>query len=232
MGSKNNQFWSSITDLMSGLMVIFAFIAVVFLAEIKLVLDKVIYVTEGFKDTEQSLYNELMKEFKNDLEDWNAYIDAKTLSVIFKEPDVLFKKGEYAIKEKFKIILNDFFPRYANVLKNENFKDDIIAVRIEGHTSSEWKKDTETKLAYLNNMSLSQLRASRVLQYTLDTNLNGSYDWIRDRLQAVGFSSSKVKKDSHGKEDKKMSRRVEFKVVTNAQDKLYSLVRLTSKHNI
>ena len=231
MGSKSNHFWSSITDLMSGLMVIFAFVAVVFLAQMKLVLDKVIYVTEGFKDTEQSLYNELMKEFKNDLEDWNAYIDAKTLSVIFKEPDVLFEKGEYAIKDKFKSILDDFFPRYADVLKMEEFQEDIIAVRIEGHTSSEWKKDTKPKKAYLNNMSLSQLRASKVLQYTLATNLNGSYDWMRDRLQAVGFSSSKIKMDKEGKEDKDMSRRVEFKVVTNAQDKLYSLVRLTSKHN-
>lgn len=231
MGSKSNHFWSSITDLMSGLMVIFAFVAVVFLAQMKLVLDKVIYVTEGFKDTEQSLYNELMKEFENDLEDWNAYIDAKTLSVIFKEPDVLFEKGEYAIKDKFKSILDDFFPRYADVLKMEEFQEDIIAVRIEGHTSSEWKKDTKPKKAYLNNMSLSQLRASKVLQYTLATNLNGSYDWTRNRLQAVGFSSSKIKMDKEGKEDKDMSRRVEFKVVTNAQDKLYSLVRLTSKHN-
>ena len=80
-------------------------------------------------------------------------------------------------------------------------------------------------------MSLSQLRASEVLQYTLATNLNGSYDWMRDRLQAVGFSSGKIKMDKEGKEDKDMSRRVEFKVVTNAQDKVCSLVRLTSKHN-
>ena len=80
-------------------------------------------------------------------------------------------------------------------------------------------------------MSLSQLRASEVLQYTLATNLNGSYDWIRDRLQAVGFSSSKIKFNENGIEDKNMSRRVEFKVVTNAQEKLYDLVRLTSKHS-
>ena len=62
MGSKNNHFWSSITDLMSGLMIIFVLIAVVFMAEMKLILEEVIYVTEGFQDTEKSLYNELMKE--------------------------------------------------------------------------------------------------------------------------------------------------------------------------
>ena len=49
MGSKNNHFWSSITDLMSGLMIIFVLIAVVFMAEMKTIVDKVIYVTEGFR---------------------------------------------------------------------------------------------------------------------------------------------------------------------------------------
>ena len=67
----------------------------------------------GFQDTEQSLYNELMKEFKNDLEDWNAYIDAKTLSVILR-PDILLKKGKYEIKDRFKIILDDFFFKGVN----------------------------------------------------------------------------------------------------------------------
>ena len=78
-------------------------------------------------------------------------------------------------------------------------------------------------------MSLSQLRASKVLQYVLETNLNGSYKWIRNRLVAVGYSSSKLKYYKSGQEDKNLSRRVEFKVVTNAQEQLYELVSLVSK---
>ena len=215
------------SDLMAGLMIIFLFIAIAYMTEMKSMIDKVIYVTEGYQDTEESLYNELMKEFKNDLEDWNAYIDSKTLSIIFKEPDVLFEKGEYSIKPVFKNILDEFFPRYASVLINERFNNDILAVRIEGHTSSEWKETTE-KEAFLNNMTLSQLRATNVLEYTLETNLNGSYDWIRNRLQAVGFSSSKLKHYENGLENRDLSRRVEFKVVTNSE-RLYDLFRLTSK---
>ena len=79
-------------------------------------------------------------------------------------------------------------------------------------------------------MSLSQLRASEVLQYVLSTNLNGTYQYVRDRLQAVGYSSSKLKKLDNGIEDKILSRRVEFKVVTNAQEKLYELVSLISNN--
>ena len=88
--------------------------------------------------------------------------------------------------------------------------------------------DTPARKAYLNNMSLSQLRASEVLNYVLSTYLNG-YEWVRDRLQAVGFSSSKVKLFEDGIEDKNLSRRVEFKVVTNTKDQLYDIVSLIGK---
>ena len=124
----NNGYWISIADLMSGLMVIFVFIAIAYMHEIKDVNNGIIYITEGFKDDERSLYNELHKEFKNDLEDWNAYIDAKTLSIIFKEPDVLFEKGEYAIKARFQFILNDFFPRYVEILNSDQFRSNILSI--------------------------------------------------------------------------------------------------------
>ena len=228
MTQNANGFWIATSDLMSGLMVIFLFIAVVYMYEIKDVIQGVIYITEGFEDTEESLYHELMREFKNDLEDWNATIDAKSLSVIFKEPDVLFEKGEYRIKLRFKTILNDFFPRYIMVLNDDNFRESINSVRIEGHTSKEWKKSTPSSLAYLFNMSLSQARASEVLHYVLGTNLNGSNPWVRKQLQAVGYSSSKAKFNNKGVENKSQSRRVEFKVVTNAQEKLYELVSLVN----
>ena len=140
--TDNNHFMSSVADLMSGLMVIFMFIAIAYMYEIKDEMNGVIYITEGYKDTEHSLYEELYKELKNDLEDWNAYIDAKTLSVVFKEPDILFEKGKYKIKPRFKMILNDFFPRYINVLSSKKFRKNVASIRVEGHTSSEWKMDT------------------------------------------------------------------------------------------
>jgi len=229
MTANHNSFELSISDLMAGLMVIFMFIAIAYMYEMKEIVNGVIYITEGFQDTEHSLYQELNKEFKEDLEDWNAYIDSKALSIIFKEPDVLFEKGKYNIKSRFKFILNDFFPRYINVLNSQQFRSHILSIRIEGHTSSEWLEATSVRKSYLNNMSLSQLRASQVLQYVLATNLNGSYKWIRDRLVAVGYSSSKLKYIKNEEEDKILSRRVEFKVVTNAQEQLYELVSLVSK---
>ena len=227
--TDNNHFMSSVADLMAGLMVIFMFIAIAYMYEIKDVINGVIYITEGYQDTEQSLYEELYKELKNDLEDWNAYIDAKTLSVVFKEPDILFERGKYKIKPRFKMILNDFFPRYVEVLNSNNFRTNVTSIRVEGHTSSEWRKTTPERESYLNNMELSQQRASEVLTYVLDTNLNGSYPWVRDRLQAVGYSFSKTKIKDDGKEDKKLSRRVEFKIVTNTREQIQDVINLINK---
>ena len=227
--TDNNHFMSSVADLMSGLMVIFMFIAIAYMYEIKDEMNGVIYITEGYKDTEHSLYEELYKELKNDLEDWNAYIDAKTLSVVFKEPDILFEKGKYKIKPRFKMILNDFFPRYINVLSSKKFRKNVASIRVEGHTSSEWKKDTPERKSYLNNMALSQKRASEVLAYVLETNLNGEYPWVRDHLQAVGYSFSKTKLTKEGLEDKKLSRRVEFKIVTNAREQIQDVISLINK---
>ena len=232
MGDKNNGFWLSISDLMSGLMVIFLFISIAYMREIKEVITVIIEITDGFQDTEQSLYDELIKEFKNDLEDWNAEIDRETISFVFKEPDVLFEKGEYDLKPKFKEILHDFFPRYAEVLHSTDFKEDVTSIRIEGHTSSEWKQDTPERDAYIFNLWLSQMRSSSVLEFVLSKHLNGSYKWVRDRLQAVGYSSSKIKYDPQGIEDKDLSRRVEFRAVTNAQEKIYELVSLTAKEKV
>ena len=66
--TDNNHFMSSVADLMSGLMVIFMFIAIAYMYEIKDEMNGVIYITEGYQDTEHSLYQELYKELKNDLE--------------------------------------------------------------------------------------------------------------------------------------------------------------------
>ena len=95
MGNKNNGFWLSISDLMSGLMVIFLFISIAYMREIKEVINSFIYITDGFQDTEQSLYDNLMTEFKNDLEEWDATIDQETLSLFSKNQMCYLRREVY-----------------------------------------------------------------------------------------------------------------------------------------
>ena len=214
--------WMSISDMMSALMIIFLFIAISFMIKVneqKKDMDKIIRES---KQVKIEIYEALNKEFRDDFSQWGAELDQKTLSVRFKEPDVLFKPNSSRIEEKFIVILDDFFPRYLKVLNNPKFKDFIQEVKIEGHTSSEWRDDLGTDIAYLENMRLSQERARSVLTYVFGLKLPEQRDWLIKHLTANGLSfSQRIEND--GKENFEKSRRVEFRIRTNADEKMTQL---------
>ena len=158
--------WISISDLMAVLMIVFLFIAIVYMKE-------VLKEAEEFQLLEDDIYTALYEEFEDDLADWNASIDKEKLIISFSEPRVFFDTGQYELKPLFKEILNNFFPRYLGVLRS--FKNSIEEIRIEGHTSTKWLKAEDEKDAYFLNMELSQARTRNVLQYclTLDESVWG-----------------------------------------------------------
>ncbi len=163
------------------------------------------------------LYERLLQEFSKNRDQW--HLDIKPdLAIEFREPDVLFESQKFELRDAFKDILKDFFPRYLNILDGQEFKDSIEEIRIEGHTSSKWK-DMPLDEAYLKNMELSQARTRAVLEYVL-LELPRSPDaqrWLKGHLTANGLSSSKLHVKLDGTEDPEASRRVEFRVRTNAE---------------
>lgn len=186
--------------------------------------DKIKEIAVTYNKLQTELYDDLMTEFKNDLDNWNAEIDKQTLSVKFEAPEVLFASGSSTLQPKFKEILDDFFPRYVNILTNEKYESDIEEIRIEGHTSSEWSIEVPAEQAYFYNMELSQDRTRKVLEFVLrNEKLDGDKNWIRDRLTANGLASSKLI-SSNGIEDKEKSRRVEFRVRTNAEKRIVKIL--------
>jgi outer membrane protein OmpA-like peptidoglycan-associated protein len=134
---------------------------------------------------------------------------------------VLFEKGEATVRPRFKKILDDFFPRYIRILRRPQYRSSIREIRIEGHTSSEWSPGATEEEAYFNNMRLSQDRTRTVLRYVLRTlGREPVSDWTRNLITANGLSSSELIYTESGKEDREASRRVEFRVRTNAESQL------------
>jgi len=212
--SSNEDHWLSVSDLMAGLMMVFLFISIALMRNAMIERDMIKDVAVAYQDNQVSIYDSLIKEFGNDLEKWNAKIDNETLTFTFKSPDTLFDDGEVLIKLEYQTILNDFFPRYLETVYK--FKDSINEIRIEGHTSSKWNSKTSIDEAYFKNMQLSQGRTRSVLQYIYELEkVKDKQDWIKDKLAAVGFSSSKlILKDNS--EDEDASKRVSFRVITNS----------------
>jgi len=182
-------------------------------------------IAETYRQLQEDLYNDLYDQFKDDIEAWHAVIDRDSLSIRFLEPDVLFGRGDDQVTAKFRAILDDFFPRYIGVLMADKYRDNIEEIRIEGHTSSEWESDVGADEAYFNNMALSQNRTRNTLRYCRGRIDNHAvWAWVRGKLTANGLSSSKlIRVDSV--EDKKASRRVEFRVRTDAEQRIAQILR-------
>ncbi|MBB1471012.1 OmpA family protein [Pseudoalteromonas sp. SG41-5] len=210
---EGGEHWLSISDLMAGLMMVFLFIAIVFMRHTMKENEKIKSIAVAYQEKQVAIYESLIKEFDEDLEKWGAEIDRETLAFNFKSPDVLFDNGDIDIKPAFASILDDFFPRYLKVLKP--FRSSIDEVRIEGHTSSEWNKDSSDEEAYFKNMRLSQGRTRSVLSY-LYSLVPQETPWIKRNIAAVGFSSSRLIMTEQGIEDTEKSRRVSFRAITNA----------------
>ena len=173
-----------------------------------------------YSDLREKLYNDLKDEFQNDLPKWGAELD-RDLAIRFKEPEVLFASGKSELSSQFKDILSDFFPRYLRILCGPTYREAIEDVRIEGHTSSNWIVATSTESAYMLNMALSQERTRSVLQYVLFMPRNPDLQsWLIGHLTANGLSSSKPRINTDGSENRDASRRVEFRVRTNADKRL------------
>src|SRR5690606_23045625 len=221
---QDNEHWISMSDMMAGLMMVFLLIAIAFMRYVQVEKDKIKEVAVAYQNTQVALYQALEEEFKNDLSLWDAEIDQSTLEFRFKSPEVLFDSGRHNLKPAFKSILDNFFPRYLQVLSN--FRDAITEVRIEGHTSSAWSGASRPEEAYFNNMELSQGRTRAVLQYLyLMPAVEHEREWMKKNFAAVGFSSAHPILDETGKEDPKRSRRVTFKVLTNAELQIRRIIQ-------
>lgn len=209
---ENGEHWLTVSDLMAGLMMVFLFIAIVFMMNTQKENDKIKDVAVAYQQNQVAIYEALQTEFKDDLNKWGATIDKETLAFSFQSPDVLFANNEAALSEAYKKILNDFFPRYIDVLRP--YRESLNEIRIEGHTSSAGLRGATEAQAYFYNMRLSQGRTRAVLEYAYALMPNESA-WIKANIAAVGFSSSRlIMKD--GMEDAAQSRRVSFRAITNA----------------
>jgi outer membrane protein OmpA-like peptidoglycan-associated protein len=182
-----------------------------------------------YDDMRERLYTDLLNEFRSDLPRWGATLD-RDLAIRFEEPEVLFDTGRFALKPQFISILSDFFPRYVRILSSPRYRDSIEEIRIEGHTSSVWTSGTSPDQAYFKNMELSQARTRATLDdVILLPQVSKEKSWLITRLTANGLSSSHLIRNPDGSENRLASQRVEFRVRTNAEAKIGQILEAGKK---
>jgi outer membrane protein OmpA-like peptidoglycan-associated protein len=229
--SDNN--WISFSDIMTVLMIIFLFISISYMMQVKKEQAQRDEIFEEFKATKEELYNELNTVFKDDFQKWDVQLD-KDLSIKFTNPDVLFQSGRTNIRPYFSEILSKFLPKYFDIILQKKYQDKISEIRVEGHTDNvpapQYDKDP-----YIANTLLSQERSAEVIKHFREMeyfqNLSTSeITLIEYLLTANGLSYGRTVDDngnltinSNQPINNQKSRRVEFRIITTS-DKLIDKV--------
>lgn len=229
--SDNN--WISFSDIMTVLMIIFLFISISYMMQVKKEQAQRDEIFEEFKATKEELYNELNTVFKDDFQQWDVQLD-KDLSIKFTNPDVLFQSGKTNIRPYFSEILNKFLPKYFDIILQKKYQDKISEIRVEGHTDNvpapQYDKDP-----YIANTLLSQERSAEVIKHFREMvyfkNLSTKdITLIEYLLTANGLSYGRTVDDngnltinSNRPINNEKSRRVEFRIITTS-DKLIDKV--------
>lgn len=230
---KRHNVWMSVSDLMTGLMVIFLFIAIAYISRVQ---SNQTVLTD-YVETKQKLHDKLVKEFEGDTLKWQMAI-GKDLSMKFNNPTVLFKQGSWDLTPQFQAILDDFLPRYFEILLNDSLRNNIKEIRIEGHTDSVPMPQLDSD-PYIANVILSQRRSLSVLRYFRSMPIFQQYSPKQQKLLEYWFTSNGL---SYGKSldedgnytiatrkaiDLQRSRRVEFRIVTTGDEILENFVNKT-----
>lgn len=210
--------WISVSDMMAGLMMIFLFIAIIYIQNISKYFDAV-------NDLTNQICLDLEKEFDKDASRWDMAICQSGLLITF-ENDSNFETNSSVLSGEFKVVLSNFFPRLMGVIAK--YSDSISELRIEGHTDSSFRGHNTALSGYLYNTRLSQDRSRNVMDYCLhlpQIEHNSFYlEWSYSHVTAHGMSSSKRIFKDDNTEDFNASRRVEFRLRIQAEERLIDLV--------
>lgn len=199
--AEENHFWPSFTDLLTTILLCFILIFIAMMIIKSLQIEEMKKTIDQIMGVREQLVSELKTEFS---EGTDIEVDEKTGAIIF-DTEILFPYDDAELKSDSFSFLDEFVPRYLDILLQEGYADYIAEIIIEGHTDRDG--------GYLYNLELAQDRAYSVASYILGPDF--PYDHIQDHLEEKLTVNSKsytdFRTDDSGDYSADDSRRVEFK---------------------
>lgn len=203
-GEGSNVFWTTMSDLMLGL-------AIIFMTLFTLAMTG--FSQNSVEQQKQQIQasQEIIEKLEN--ENIDAEIDKMTGDIKISDLH-LFETNSWTLTTQGKKYLDKLVPIYINtIFSKPELLDGIDRIVIQGHTDSQTFRGINTKEEqFAKNMELSLKRANSVAEYMLKTNYDKQYsDKLREMLIVEGLSYNQpIIVD--GVEDLAKSRRVELKL--------------------
>ncbi len=185
--------WLSVSDLMAGLLMVFALLVVATLFQLK-------QAQEENKNKRIVIIQALEKQFK--AQGINAEINPETGDITLLD-SVLFDINQSELKSEGVSFLNRFLPVYGETLfKDPAISNEITRIIIEGHTSSEGSTE--------HNMSLSLKRANSVFDYINKLEF-AQREALVNKIQVSGRGFLDADRTTSLAKDRKVIFRMQFK---------------------
>lgn len=235
--AQDEKHWISFSDMMTGLMVIFLFISISYMVEANEKEDQIEQILEFYENTRDSIRHDLIVLLGEHEGDWDEFVefDSINLSIKFIGNDIQFRPDSDRIRSSFRRILDDFIPKYIEVISQEKYKDKIAEVRIEGH-ANRITGSTSSSSEYMRGVKWSQSRAKQVLNYFVGNRAFRHLDPATKRrlqfwLVANGYGYGRTLDDqgaytqlSKDEVCEACSRRVEFRIVTVSEQIIADII--------
>lgn len=241
---EETSYWLSYSDMMAALLLMFVLIISFTMLQAKALFEekekelieqqKIVEVQQEVMEQQQEqldkiigVRSELIEALKDEFDgtDLKVSVDSQT-GAITLDSSILFDTDRYDLKITGHDFLEQFLPRYLNVLLKPNFKEYISEIIIEGHT--------DIQGTYLYNLQLSQQRALAVASFCLRDD-NGiltieETQALREIVTANGRAFSDPIYNDDNTVNMSASRRVEFKFRLKDEDMVAEMVNILNSN--
>lgn len=222
--------WISLSDMMTWLMLIFLLISILTISEIQKKEENKNRILIEYSNVKEDIYKDLKKAFEEKNEKWDMIV-SDDLTIKFNNNELLFEANKSEIRKKFQDILDEFIPKYFEIINDKKYSWKIKEIYIEWHASGRWCID------YLTCLDISQERANSVLKYIFNSeyfkNLSESDKKKLEFMLTSSWFSSWRNLDKNWdssfyswlERDDDKSRRVEFRILTNSDELIENIIK-------
>lgn len=199
---EEGQFWPSFTDLLTTILLMFILLFIAMMIIKSLQIEEMKETLDQLMGVRAKLVEQLREEF--DEASTGVSVDHETGAIIFST-EILFDYNMADLKSASFSFLDEFVPKYLDVLLGGEFEPYVAEIIIEGHTDRDG--------SYLYNLELAQRRALSVATYILSDEFpyKNIQKQLQEKLTVNSKSYTSFLTDEAGEYDADLSRRVEFK---------------------